>query len=705
MAKSILGFDVGTYTLVCSNKKDKSEFSYKKEINAFLELPLDNRFVFNMMKNAGVPLIEKGNVAYALGESAVNMAYTLPSLELKRPMCDGCVNPKEKDAFQILSIMIHSLIGDIQENSLLYYCVPANAINLETDADYHGKVLQAIFNAYESSNGSKLEPRPINEALALVYAELGNKNFTGIACSCLCPDTKIYTNQGILNIQDVKENYKVITHKGRYRNINKVITKNFKGTMTKIQITGYSNDTNDYKFVDNHELYVKRNGNWQWIGCESLEVGDIVGEPILNGDSTESDITLTICEKTTNSLEYNKKQIKSSCELQRLIGYFLGDGSINTSEGCIQFDFRNDEKENIYDVQKLLKDIFEKNSSLTCHGENCTRIKCYSKGLTNYFSNHFYDENKVKFYPWSLSKLSENECLNLLIGLIRSDGSIFEDQLTFGNTNTNLIILAKQCFSRINIPASINWREPRKGGIGKDGKEIVGKKNEWIVSSAGKKVSMSLVEKFENVNSNKVLNRMFIEDGFCCGRIQKIEKEEYDGIVYDLQVEEDHSFSGPFLTIHNCGGGMVNVCFAMYGNPIFQFAIVNSGDWIDKQAAKATGESPTFINKEKMKVSLIKEPTNLIERAIQTQYKLMIEKTIVGIKNGLANAGKSVRIAEPIDFVVAGGTSSIEGFKEIFEQTIKSADLSIPIGNVIRPSDPLFSVARGCYIAAEASLS
>ena len=336
MAKSILGFDVGTYTLVCS-KKEKDDFSYKKEINAFLELPLDNRFVFNMMKNAGVPLIEKGTVAYALGESAVNMAYTLPSLELKRPMCDGCVNPKEKDAFQILSIMIHSLIGELTDNALLYYCVPANAINLETDADYHGKVLQAIFNAYESNNGSKLEARPINEALALIYAELAHKNFTGISCSC--------------------------------------------------------------------------------------------------------------------------------------------------------------------------------------------------------------------------------------------------------------------------------------------------------------------------------------------------------------------------------GGGMVNVCFAMYGNPIFQFAIVNSGDWIDKQAARATGESPTFINREKMKVSLNKEPVNLIERAIQTQYKLMIEKTVVGIKNGLANAGKSVRIAEPIDFIVAGGTSSIDGFAEIFEQTIKSADLSIPIGNVIRPPDPLFSVARGCYIAAEASLT
>ena len=73
-----IGFDCGTYHLVSCKRKDK-EIVFKKEVNAFLEMPLDNRFVFNMMKNAGVPLIEQpeANIAYALGEAAVNMAYTM----------------------------------------------------------------------------------------------------------------------------------------------------------------------------------------------------------------------------------------------------------------------------------------------------------------------------------------------------------------------------------------------------------------------------------------------------------------------------------------------------------------------------------------------------------------------------------------------------------------------------------------------------
>ena len=45
-----IGFDCGTYNLVTCKRNDDSDFVYKREINAFLEMPLENEFVFNMMK-------------------------------------------------------------------------------------------------------------------------------------------------------------------------------------------------------------------------------------------------------------------------------------------------------------------------------------------------------------------------------------------------------------------------------------------------------------------------------------------------------------------------------------------------------------------------------------------------------------------------------------------------------------------------------
>jgi len=334
-----IGADVGTYNLVMCRRNEENDFYYKKEINAFLELPLENRFVFNMMKNAGVPLIEntESNMGYALGEAAVNMAYTMSQIELKRPMKDGCLNPKERNAQQIMNVMCHSLIGEIEEDdTTLYYSVPANAINKETDAEYHGKLLEAMFKAYKSEKGYKLNPYPINEALALVYAELGHKAYTGIGVSC--------------------------------------------------------------------------------------------------------------------------------------------------------------------------------------------------------------------------------------------------------------------------------------------------------------------------------------------------------------------------------GAGMINVCYAIYGAPIFQFSLVNSGDWIDKMASKAIGEeTTTYVNCEKLKTDLtIESPDTLVQRAIKTQYEIMIQHTVSGIKRGIEELGNKARSETPLDFIIAGGTSMPQGFDILFKKILDQAKItSLKIGNVIRPNDPLFSVARGCLIAAE----
>lgn len=334
----MIGVDCGTYHLVVCRRDEKGNFVYKKEVNAFIEMPIENRFVFNMMKSAGVPLIERpeAGVAYALGEAAVNIAYTMNQVELRRPMKSGCLNPAEKSAQQILNIMIHSLIGNtIQPGELAYFSVPANAINQETDAEYHGKILEAIFKAYKNDQGHRLTPNPINEGLALVYAELASKAYTGI------------------------------------------------------------------------------------------------------------------------------------------------------------------------------------------------------------------------------------------------------------------------------------------------------------------------------------------------------------GISF--------------------GAGMVNVCFALYGSPIFQFSVANSGDYIDKMAAKATGESIAFINQEKMKLDLTKESDSLIQRAIKAQYEIMVQKTVTEIKKGLESIGNKARTGKPIDIVISGGTSMPNGFDLLFADTVKKANLPIDLGQIIRPAEPLLSVARGCLLAAESA--
>lgn len=331
-----IGFDCGTYNLVCCKRDANKDFLITREVNAFLEFPVEDRAVLNMMQSNGVRLIERrdAGVAYALGEGATSLAYAFGA-ELKRPMKDGCLNPHERNAQQLLASMIHGMLGNVEDNEPLYYCVPANAINEETDADYHGKILESIFRDFEDENGHVVKAHPINEGLALVYAELGHKMSTGLGVSC--------------------------------------------------------------------------------------------------------------------------------------------------------------------------------------------------------------------------------------------------------------------------------------------------------------------------------------------------------------------------------GAGMVNVCFAKFGSPVFAFSLVNSGDWIDAHAAKATGEAAAYINKEKTKIDLTKEPETLVQRAIKAQYEIMIQKTVSGIKKGLESTNYKIRADENIDIVIAGGTSSPTGFENLVADYVEKAKLPIQIGSIVKPKDPLYSVSRGCLLAAEAS--
>ena len=149
---------------------------------------------------------------------------------------------------------------------------------------------------------------------------------------------------------------------------------------------------------------------------------------------------------------------------------------------------------------------------------------------------------------------------------------------------------------------------------------------------------------------------------------------------------------------------MVNICYAMYGAPIFQFALVNSGDWIDKMASKAIGEeTTTYVNREKMNADLtLENPDTLVQRAIKAQYEIMIQHTVNGIKKGIEGAGAKARSDQPVDVIVAGGTSMPKGFDVLFRKILEQAKISnVKIGEIIRPQDPLYSVARGCLIAAE----
>jgi hypothetical protein len=189
------GLDLGTKNIVLSYEDPETgKTRYRREVNGFYKLPNDNAFAENMLIQAGVPFIKQDDGTFvALGGKAEEIAHAF-NKTLKRPMKDGVLCQGEEDAIEIMAVIVQNLIGhSLDEDSILYYCTPAPAINADVNTDFHRKIAQMIVNGYESTTGSTIEGNNINEAQALVLSGIESKTGIGISwgagmvnvCYCL----------------------------------------------------------------------------------------------------------------------------------------------------------------------------------------------------------------------------------------------------------------------------------------------------------------------------------------------------------------------------------------------------------------------------------------------------------------------------------------------------------------------------------------
>lgn len=187
-----LGLDLGTKNIVLSFEKE-GDIKFRKEVNGFYKLPQENSFTKNMLVQAGVPYIEMDGSFIALGSKAEEIAHAF-NKTLKRPMQEGVLARGEEDAIEIMAIIVQNLIGfDLADDAILFYCVPAPAINADVNTDFHQRIAQMIMNGYQSKSGKKLTGHHINEAHALVLSSLPAPTGIGISwgagmvnvCYCL----------------------------------------------------------------------------------------------------------------------------------------------------------------------------------------------------------------------------------------------------------------------------------------------------------------------------------------------------------------------------------------------------------------------------------------------------------------------------------------------------------------------------------------
>jgi len=148
------------------------------------------------------------------------------------------------------------------------------------------------------------------------------------------------------------------------------------------------------------------------------------------------------------------------------------------------------------------------------------------------------------------------------------------------------------------------------------------------------------------------------------------------------------------------GAGMTNVCLAYYAVPVMKFSIARGGDWIDEKAAQATGTPVDKVTSVKEEDFALDFETDVggIEGALSIYYDNLLDYVIENIIKEVDEEDIEEGLDVPV--VVTGGTSSPEGFEDLFQERLAEADLPFSISDVSRANNPMYSVAQGALVAA-----
>jgi actin-like ATPase involved in cell morphogenesis len=176
------GLDIGTATIILAKQEGKT-ISYSSQRDVFFTIKLNNfnKAIYKkQMDSAQVNYIINDNNLIVIGNHALELA-SAHNKEIRRPMAGGILNPKEQDNINILESILKSIVGHPDKNlehSKMCFSVPAKPYKNYYDIVFHESVCKDLITkmGYEAV--------PINEAMAIIYAECEDTDFTGVALSC-----------------------------------------------------------------------------------------------------------------------------------------------------------------------------------------------------------------------------------------------------------------------------------------------------------------------------------------------------------------------------------------------------------------------------------------------------------------------------------------------------------------------------------------
>lgn len=331
---------------------------------------------------------------------------------------------------------------------------------------------------------------------------------------CFLKGEKVNTKDGFKNIENIKIGDYVKSHNGSY---NKVI-KTFRSRNNKI-VDIQASAIHNINTTDNHPFLVKRNDKIGWLQVKELTTKDFFCIPI-NKKNEDIDCTSNLPIK--------------SIRFWYLIGRFIGDGWITR---------RKERNNNISGIKiccakNELKDLECKLCNILhyCVVEDKSTYKIqFSNKELGEFCSQFGIGAKNKHIPQWVLDLKKEYLEYLLMGIIDSDGCFSQNKYKVTTISRDLAYNIGELVLKVkNVPYHLyKTIRPKKYKI--ENREV-NQNNTYQITWSD--------------SYNKNIN--FLDDNFLYSRVRKIKKRTEVNTVYNIEVENTHSYCVNNVATHNC---------------------------------------------------------------------------------------------------------------------------------------------------------
>ena len=397
---------------------------------------------------------------------------------------------------------------------------------------------------------------------------------------CVLPNTIIYTTDGPKEIQSLVNHSDSVINISGAECIQNVLEHPYNGSILNISTM---HSIEPLVITPEHPIYIlkdlgkaynftetkKRIQNGKnipcWTDAKEVTVRDFIVYPIPTYEIDQPAITADDCY---------------------FYGVVLGDGSLphNKSYGKITLHTIN--KQSVLDWLKIYftQNYIEYTISVD---NNTTNIRWRKSVHLAIKYGDVYDSNKNKHVGSKWLNLPLAKAKYIVKGLIDTDGCLHKE-IVFDSTSRQMIESVRYILLRMSVLTSGYIRDRRgESHVTSAGRVITnqGLPPAYTLRIPKVKVVCDLVEYSEVGRFTK----FFEYDGYLYSRVKSISTQKYDGILYDLQMKNEHVYITHNGMIHN-GGGKRKGSFAMFLEPhhpdILEFLELKKNHGVDAEKAR-----------------------------------------------------------------------------------------------------------------------